>query len=484
MDHVAGGSIPCLLSEAARRAPLETALWSPGGAMSYGELDALVSGTARRLAEKGVEPGARVALTVSRSVEAVVVLLAVLRAGAVACPLSMRLPGASLLAQCRRLNVSLAVSSRPLKASAAPKDLIARSGRPRPGAAPPISIDAPATIVFTSGSSGAARPALHTYGNHYFSALGAQENMPLTCGDRWLLSLPLWHVGGLAILFRCLLGAATVVLPDPSEPLAESVRRATHASMVSTQLRRLLRERSPAPVWPQKALLLGGGPVPPVLIDEALRRGVPVHASYGLTEMASQVTATPAGGGREDLRTSGRVLAWRELRCDDEGQIMVRGRTRFAGYVEGAALVRSFDEEGWFATGDLGVLDALGRLVVRGRRDHMLVSGGENILPEEIEAALAGAEGVERVAVVGAPDKEYGQRPVAFVETADGAIDISRLREAVESVLPRFMTPDAFYPWPSDLAAAGFKPDRRALARRAEALRAQELSQDLSQDLS
>ena len=463
--------IPCLLSTAALRAPLETALSSPGVEVSYSELNSLVSGTARRMAEKGVGGGARVALVMDRSVEAVVLLLAAIRAGAVACPISMRLPEATTVERCRSLGVSLTVSDRPLGTAVAAKDLIERGPHENPGNAPPFSEDAPATIVFTSGSSGAARAALHTYGNHYFSALGAQDNMPLVCGDRWLLSLPLWHVGGLAILFRCLLAAATVALPDPADSIAESVRQVTHASMVSTQLRRLLREAEPGEAHPEKALLLGGGPVPPVLIDEAVRHGIPVHTSYGLTEMASQVTATPPGAAPEALRTSGRVLPWRELRCDERGQIMVRGRTHFAGYVAGDQLVRPFDEEGWFATGDMGRLDASGWLIVRGRMDHLLVSGGENILPEEIEVVLAGVEGVERVVVVGVQDEEYGQRPVAFVETADGEIDAPRLRAAVEAVLPGFMTPDAFYPWPTDLAGAGFKPDRHQLQRRAEAIR-------------
>ena len=464
--------IPCLLSTAALRAPLETALSSPGVEVSYGELDRLVSGTARRMAEEGVGREDRIALVMDRSVEAVILLLATMRAGAVACPISMRLPEAAAAERCRNLGVSLTVGDRPLEAAVAAKALIERGPHENPDAAPPFSEDAPATIVFTSGSSGAARAALHTYGNHYFSALGAQDNMPLGCGDRWLLSLPLWHVGGLAILFRCLLAAATVVLPDPSDSLSESVRKVTHASMVSTQLRRLLREAESGEAHPEKALLLGGGAVSPGLIDEAVRRGIPVHTSYGLTEMASQVTATPPGAAPEVLRTSGGVLPWRELHCDEGGQIMVRGRTRFAGYVEGDRLVRPFDEEGWFATGDMGRLDASGRLIVRGRMDHLLISGGENILPEEIEVVLAGVEGVERVVVVGVADEEYGQRPVAFVEMADGEIDVPRLCAAAEAVLPRFMTPDAFYPWPAGLAGGGFKPDRSQLQRRAEALRA------------
>src|SRR5918997_356866 len=171
-----------------------------------------------------------------------------------------------------------------------------------------LALDLPATIVFTSGSAGEAKAALHTFGNHYFSAVGSNANIALAPGDRWLHSLPIYHVGGLSILFRCLLAGAAIALPEPDAQLGRSIsqRRASHVSLVSTQLSRLLGDGD-ADLSGLEAVLMGGGPIPPSLVEEALSRGLPLHTSYGLTEMASQVTTTPPGASREELRTAGRV---------------------------------------------------------------------------------------------------------------------------------------------------------------------------------
>lgn len=458
--------IPCLLQAAAADHPNAAALSVRGSEISYDELNRLVSGTARRLAATGLTSGDRVALVLENGVPAVVLMLAVMRAGAVACPISTRLPGASAVERCRRLEASIVVSETAERSAAAPEEFIERG---RDGAEA-VSLNRSASIVFTSGSTGSARPALHTYGNHYFSAAGSNENIKLTTGDRWLLSLPLYHVGGIAVLFRCLLARATVVIPSPGEPLAEAAERVTHASLVPTQLRRLLRAQHRT-IHPKKAVLLGGSAIPAHLIDAALEAGLPVHTSYGMTETASQVAATQRGATRADLDTSGRVLPYRELCIDETGQILVRGRTRFEGYCDGSRLSRPFDEDGWFATGDLGRFDAEGRLAVLGRLDNLFISGGENIQPEEIEAAIASVRSVERVVVVPVDDEEFGQRPVAFVETAERGIDEHRLRAAVEAVLPRFMVPDAFHAWPADAEGQGVKADRPWLQRRARALK-------------
>ncbi|MEX0822315.1 MAG: AMP-binding protein [Rhodothermales bacterium] len=500
--------IPCPLHRAAERQPDAPALDSPAGRLTYGELDDYVSGTARRLQRAGTEPGDRVGIVLENGRESVVLILAVMRAGAVACPISTRLPPASARRRMVDLGARLAVSSVPFEGALDPVDVIA-SAR---GLAYDIPSDRPATIVFTSGSSGPARAALHTYGNHYYSALGSNENISLGPGDRWLLSLPIYHVGGLAILFRCLLARATVSIPDRGADLVASLDGVTHASMVSTQLWRLLRGMSgpsshtspsgtstratgglggasgaaTSDIQPKKALLLGGSAIPATLIDEAILRDLPIHTSYGLTEMASQVATTAPGASREELATSGRVLPHREARIDASGQVLVRGATRFAGYVDGTELRRPFDEEGWFATGDLGQLDAAGRLIVRGRVDNMFLSGGENVLPEEIEAAMMRVQDVERVVVVPVEHAEFGHRPVAFVETKRDApaggreTDRDRpeqlderladeLRGAVAADLPGFMVPDAFFAWPEQ-ATSGLKVNRRrlkALAREA-----------------
>ena len=329
-----------------------------------------------------------------------------------------------------------------------------------------LALDLPATIVFTSGSAGEAKAVLHTFGNHYFSALGSNTNIDLAPGDRWLHSLPIYHVGGLSILFRCLLAGATVALPDASP--GETIAGATHVSLVSTQLLRLLREESLDP-GELKAILLGGGPVPVSLVDEAAARGLPIHTSYGLTEMASQVTTTPPDASREDLHTSGRPLPHREISISEDGEILVRGETLFLGYVNIEKVDRELKADGWFRTGDLGELDAGGYLRVRGRRDNLFISGGENVQPEEIEEALCRLEGVEEAVVVPVADAEFGARPVAFVRPC--GVRYEDLAPALELVMPRFKIPVTFYDWPEEAEAGGMKLDRAFFRERARRLR-------------
>jgi O-succinylbenzoic acid--CoA ligase len=178
--------------------------------------------------------------------------------------------------------------------------------------------------------------------------------------------------------------------------------------------------------------------------------------------MASQVTTTSPGAAAEELRTAGRVLPYREVSVSGEGEILVRGETLFAGYVQGGKTGRPAHPGGWFSTGDLGRLDGAGRLRVLGRRDNLFVSGGENVRPEEIEEALLRIPGVEEAVVVPVPDPEFGARPVAFVRLSGGTGDLAR---ALEPVLPRFKIPKAFHEWEG---AGGMKPDRPALKERAK----------------
>ena len=214
---------------------------------------------------------------------------------------------------------------------------------------------------------------------------------------------------------------------------------------------------------------MGGGPVPPSLVDEALARGLPLHTSYGLTEMASQVTTTPPGASLEELRTAGRVLPDREVSISERGEILVRGETLFAGYVEGEELDRPLDAEGWFHTGDLGELDEDGYLRVGGRVDNLFISGGENVQPEEIEEALCRLEGVDEAVVVPVPDEEFGARPVAFVRSgrqeAGGIWPESSSRSCRDSRSPSPSTRG-----PRE-ARRGMKIDRESLGERARRLR-------------
>jgi O-succinylbenzoic acid--CoA ligase len=315
---------------------------------------------------------------------------------------------------------------------------------------------------------------LHSAGNHHYSALGSNALLTVNPGDRWLLSLPLYHVGGLGILYRCFLGGGAVVLERPGVDLADQIAqdRITHLSLVPTQLRRLLKHPDLKRLRSSlKVVLLGGAPIPPDLLQQASDAGLPVYPTYGLTEMASQVAT-----GSPERPAKLRVLPHREVKIADDGAICVRGDTLFLGYVTKDGIARPLDSEGWFQTGDTGRIDSRGFLHVRGRKDNMFISGGENVHPEAIEAALSGVDGIEVVVVVPVEDAEYGHRPVAFLryradfnlseaeselsEEARFGFDHHSLSAELEKTLPRFMLPVAYYPWPHGYSPAGIKLDR------------------------
>lgn len=467
------------LRETAIQRPSDPALDAPGRTLSYRTLDRVVTATAAHLRAIGVDPGMRVAVYLPRSWQAVVILMAIMRAEAVASPISTRLPPARVMAHLREVQSVLLITDDHDVTAAAKDELavmtasaVLLTGRSeRRTKTWPLQMNQPSTIIFTSGSSGAPKAALHTIGNHYFSAAGSNENIPLAPGDRWLLSLPVYHVGGLAILFRCWLAGATAVIADPSAGLPRALveHRITHASVVPTQLRRLLSEAQADPPATLSALLLGGGPMPGALLEAAHDRGYPLHTTYGMTETSSQVTTTTPEASLDRLMTAGRRLPHRAIKISPEQEILVRGKVLFEGYVTGGTVEDPRDEEGWLHTGDLGRIDDEGYLHVQGRKDNQFISGGENIQPEEIERTLIQQEGVQRAVVVPVPDREFGQRPAAFVQV-DARTGPVQLTRQLEASLPRFMIPVAFYAWPEHIDTTGrMKIDRQVF--RAEARR-------------
>ncbi|MES3630053.1 MAG: o-succinylbenzoate--CoA ligase [Longimonas sp.] len=339
-----------------------------------------------------------------------------------------------------------------------------RSTSPR--TIPVQAMQGDATVIFTSGSTGRPKGVVHTWRAHLYSARGAARALPLRATDCWALSLPLYHIGGLAIVIRAALaGASVAILDDPVRDWA--VRRITHGSLVATQLKRVLGAIDGGPPRALRGLLIGGGPVPEALLDEAYARGWPVHTTYGSTEMASQVTTTPPGASRETLATAGQVLPYRELKISDIGEICVRGATRCRAYLTPEGRTQPFDAQGWLGTGDIGHIDEAERLYVTGRVDHQFISGGENIQPETVERALEALPQVARAVVVSVPDDEFGRRPVAFVEPAPGtAFAPGCYRSGLQGRLARFKHPDRYLLWPNDLPGS-MKVDRSALQVRA-----------------
>ncbi len=459
---------------AATTRPDAPAVIAPDRVVSYAALDRRVDGVAAWLRTHGLERGDRLAVYRPADVDYLALLLAAFRAGVVICPLSTRLPPGAVPELLDRIGCRALVAD-PSEAWGERRVLNAEGLEPPTlNPQPPTwDLDAPATLVFTSGSMGRPKAALHTLGNHVFSARGAVAFFDLGLADRWLLNLPLLHVGGLAVLFRCVLAGAAVVLPGANEPVEAVVETCgvTHLSLVATQLLRVLRGDRPEVLAGMKAILLGGSAIPPGLVADAHARGLPIHTSYGMTEMASTVTATPPGAGLDALGTSGVVLPHRELKLADDGEILVRGATLFSGYLEGDTVERPSTGDGWFPTGDLGVwadIGGLRMLRVVGRKDHLFISGGENVQPEEVEAVLGRLPGVRQAVVVPVADAEFGQSPVAFVEAEDWTPEA--WRGALAASLARFKIPTAFHPWP-DEAQAGMKVNRTRLRERAEQYR-------------
>jgi len=444
---------PCPVARWAAEQPDGLALCGADWSVTWGEWNASIAGVEIALREMGVASGDHVGLCLPVGRELLDMLVALFRMGAVACPINPQHPAAyrdTLLARlgCKK------VFTEPLTPDVARETVDTTTWQ----------LDGPGTIIFTSGSTGEPRAAVLSLGNHLASARRANANIPLAAGDRWLLSLPMHHVAGFGVLFRCLVAGATIALPPEGQPLDRTLYRlgVTHISLVARQLAQLLD----GGVLPGlKAVLLGGSAIPPALLDRALARALPIHTSYGMTETASQIAATRPQASREELATSGFPLGPETIRITSEGLIAVNGPSRFLGYWSGGRVEAPFDEAGWFVTGDLGHFDGEGRLCVAGRRDNMFIAGGENIQPEVVERALCALPGVTQAVVVPVPHADFGATPVAFVECA-GALDAEALREAIALVLPRFMVPRHFLPWPDDLGAA-MKISRAALAQRA-----------------
>ena len=437
----------CLLSQAARRHPGSMAACGPDiGSVDYHSLHTRVSLRARDLQQQGLRPQTWVVLQADTGLSTLIDLLAVTRAGAWVIPINPKLPPAYLeqtltAAQVHHFSLLPGQSLSPV-----PPSITAETAELKQA----FDADEPWSGIFTSGSSGVPKLAVHSYENFVCSAHGANALNPLDHADRYLLSLPLYHVGGLAIVFRCMLAGAVMVFGGQAQDTDFlSAWQVTHLSLVETQLRRLLQ----APRLPStlSQLLIGGGPADPQLLQQAADRGLTCWMSYGLTEMTAQVwTRDPQGKGH--------LLPHRELCLADSGEILVRGQTLFLGYWNAQGLDSARDADGWFHTGDLGRWDN-GELSVIGRSDNQFISGGENIQPESIERILKTHPDILEAIVVAYPDAVYGERPVAFV-TFENPIATEQLLAWLRTQLPIFMVPLAFLPMPNQ---DGIKPRRREL---------------------
>ena len=283
-----------------------------------------------------------------------------------------------------------------------------------------------AVIIGTSGSTGVPKGVELSAAALRHSARASLDRVGAGPGERWLCCLPVTHVAGLQVLVRSLTGGTEPVLAERADAETVAAAGCAHVSLVPTQLQRLLLQAG-APLAGFSSVLLGGAAAPPGLLTAARDAGVPVVTTYGMTETCGGCVydGVPLDGVRAEVR--------------DDGRIWISGPVLFSGYLGGPRA----PADGWFRTGDLGALDAAGRLTVRGRADDVINTGGHKVVPGEVAAALQACPGVRDAAVVGQPDPEWGERVVAVVVPADPADppDPELLRRHVRERLPRYAIP-------------------------------------------
>ena len=415
------------LAQRAQTCPDRTALIAGGSRLTYEELEAEATAAARRLAAHGVRGGATVTLELPVGTDYVVLLHALMKLGAVAQPLNTQLAAGEREAELERAAPVLTIS-RPHDAGGPEADLPLLGEH---------DLDAIHCRVLTSGTSGRPRPIGLTYGNHLWSAVGSAFNLGVDPSDRWLCCLPLYHVAGLEIVMRTVIYGTGAVVHDgfAVDGVAEALERdgVTLMSLVATQLIRLLEAE--VDLSGPRAILVGGGPVPLEVLEEAIGRDAAVVQTYGLTETASQVTTLAPQEARRKLGSAGRPLLTTHLRIQ-EGEILVQGPVVAPGCA---------DEDGWLHTGDLGRIDDDGFLYVEDRLGDVIVSGGENVLPAEVEEVLLRHPDVADAAAVGRTDPEWQEAVEAVVVLRHGAAaGAAELRRHCAESLATYKVPKRF----------------------------------------
>ena len=307
-------------------------------------------------------------------------------------------------------------------------------------AAPSLAGTPPQTalLISTSGSEGQPRMVALGAAQLDAAAAGANAALDLQAGDLWLNCLPLYHIGGQSILWRCARAGAGVLLHDnfPAERIAGDLTShpVSHLLLVPAMLARLL-DLGITPPPALRAVLIGGAALSRPLYERASAAGWPLYVSYGMSETAAMVAVFKPGDGTWHEGLVGRALPGHALRIGATGRIAIRGPQVMAGYLDGSGV----DPEGWLTTGDLGEIDASGGLTVLGRADDMLISGGRNIHPQEIESCLAACPGVQDIAVTGLPDPVWGDLVVALVvgPVGDEALLAHARQHLPSAALPR-----------------------------------------------
>ncbi|MCY3545844.1 MAG: class I adenylate-forming enzyme family protein [Gemmatimonadetes bacterium] len=405
------------LARRAATTPDATALIWDDGRFTFAQLDEAATDWSDRIRDAGAPPRSFVTLCRTPGPQTVAALFGAWRSGCIAMPLHEGLTDAEVAHAHQTVNSALHIDNSGFHFAGA-----ALSGPARPAARPP---DIPSHVVaflLTSGSSGA--PKAIGFGHDAFAASAAAvtRRLALTPDDRWGLCLSIGHIGGLSLVVRAVMNGSSVRLwPSFDEDaVARAVRAGdvTHLAVVPVMLRRLLTRLTEVPET-LRCVLVGGAASSPALLDEAWRAGLPVAPTWGMTETASQVATAPPDQARRFPGTVGRPLHGMEVRAGPGNVLAVRGPTLASVVIAGPgrpAEPLGTDADGWFTTSDIGRVDDNGLVWIEGRKDAIIVSGGLNVSPREVERVIETLPGVAGAVVFGVPSEQWGEVVAAVVE--------------------------------------------------------------------
>ncbi|USS88199.1 o-succinylbenzoate--CoA ligase [Fructilactobacillus hinvesii] len=424
---------------------------------SFQELQRQVNGLCARLQPRLVKPG-RVAILGNNTPALYMGILALQQLGEPIVCLNKHLTIPELQYQIKDAQVQTVLTTQEflpqLQAAAAVKLLALDQLEWQPQAdwtAQPTDLDALASIMYTSGTTGRPKGVCQSYRNHWTSAMGAELNLPVTKSDCWICAVPLYHISGLSIVMRSLLYGMPVRLYEHFDPQAITQDlvhgQGTIISVVPYMLKKLLAAKHEPYSDNFGYMLLGGGAIDQATLDQCEQKHIPVIQSYGMTETASQVVALNPADAQRKLGSVGKPLFPVSLkianvsRPGEIGEILLKGDNLTPGYLnQPQRLAEKTTASGWFRTGDLGYVDDEGFLYVKSRLTELIISGGENIYPHEVEQVLNQLPGVQESSVVGKTDATWGSIPVAFLVT-DQVWNLAEVQEFLTGKLAKYKFP-------------------------------------------
>jgi O-succinylbenzoic acid--CoA ligase len=424
-------TLPNFLVERVRLTPNRVAVVKPNDEQcTFKELYEEVVQHAEKLCSIGIRKGSHVAVLMSNTYEMIVTIHSLHLIGAVVILMNTRLSQQEWEYQLEDSDSTLLLTNLP---SVSFQNVQVYSFDELQTIPPnPFNLqkvvrsDDVSTMMYTSGTTGSPKAVLHTYGNHWSSAIASMLNLGFKEDDAWLICLPMFHVGGLSTLYKSVIYGMKVVLVEKAEAevIAKAVQkhRVTILSVVSKVLTDLVTLYTKEEYnHPLRCVLIGGGPAPLPLLKSSMQIILPVYQTYGMTETCSQIVTLAPEYMLSKVGSAGTALYTCELKIMNQdkeaipneiGEIVVKGPNVSKGYYKREST--SF-KDGWLYTGDMGYVDEDGFLFVVDRRSDLIISGGENIYPAEIEEALLSHQNVLEVGVTGKDDVKWGKVPVAFV---------------------------------------------------------------------